>query len=183
MGEGRLSGDEPPTNQRLTVPEAASWLGITEAAVRGRIKRGTLRSYREEGNVYVVLVGDESRGESTANRDASDSESSIKRDAPATDPREELVEELRGQVDYLQGIIGTRDRELSEMRRLLAGALERIPEIEAPRDSPPEPRDAPRVPETVAEETEGTDVPTGQVDREAASSRPRSWWRRFFGFE
>ena len=121
--------------------------------------------------MYVVLVGDESRGESTANRDA-----------PATDPREELVEELRGQVDYLQGIIGTRDRELSEMRRLLAGALERIPEIEAPRDSPPEPRDAPRVPETVAEETEGADVPTGQVDRETGVQR-RSWWRRFFGFE
>ncbi len=165
MGEGRLSGDEPPTNQRLTVPEAASWLGITEAAVRGRIKRGTLRSYREEGNVYVVLVGDESRGESTA-----------KRDAPATDPREELVEELRGQVDYLQGIIGTRDRELSEMRRLLAGALERIPEIEAPRDSPPEPRDAP---ETVSEGEPDTETPAGDT----GEPRRSSWWRRFFGFE
>ncbi len=177
MGEGRLSGDEPPTNQRLTVPEAASWLGITEAAVRGRIKRGTLRSYREEGNVYVVLVGDESRGESTANRDASDSESSIKRDAPATDPREELVEELRGQVDYLQGIIGTRDRELSEMRRLLAGALERIPEIEAPRDSPPEPRDTP---ETASEDVGGTGTP---ADGTGEPRRRSSWWRRFFGFE
>ncbi len=166
MGEGRLSGDEPPTNQRLTVPEAASWLGITEAAVRGRIKRGTLRSYREEGNVYVVLVGDESRGESTANRDA-----------PATDPREELVEELRGQVDYLQGIIGTRDRELSEMRRLLAGALERIPEIEAPRDSPPEPRDAP---ETASEDVGGTETPAGGTGEPRGRS---SWWRRFFGFE
>jgi hypothetical protein len=181
MGEGCLSGDEPPTNQRLTVPEAASWLGITEAAVRGRIKRGTLRSYREEGNVYVVLVGDESRGESTANRDASDSESSIKRDAPddapATDPREELVEELRGQVDYLQGIIGTRDRELSEMRRLLAGALERIPEIEAPRDSPPEPRDGP---ETASEDVGGTETPAGDAGEPRGRS---SWWRRFFGFE
>ena len=189
MGEGRLSGDESPANQRLTVPEAASWLGITEAAVRGRIKRGTLRSYREEGNVYVVLVGDESRGESTANRDASDSESSIKRDAPATDPREELVEELRGQVDYLQGIIGTRDRELSEMRRLLAGALERIPEIEAPRDSPPEPRDEPRGPETVTDEPGGTSASEAPPERETASSqgaapeRRASWWRRFFGFE
>ncbi len=170
MGEGRLSGDEPPTNQRLTVPEAASWLGITEAAVRGRIKRGTLRSYREEGNVYVVLVGDESRGESTANRDAPD-------DAPATDPREELVEELRGQVDYLQGIIGTRDRELSEMRRLLAGALERIPEIEAPRDSPPEPRDGP---ETASEDVGGTETPAGDTGEPRGRS---SWWRRFFGFE
>jgi len=169
MGEGRSSGDEPPTNQRLTVPEAASWLGITEAAVRGRIKRGTLRSYREEGNVYVVLFGDESRGESTANRDASDSESSIKRDAPATDPREELVEELRGQVDYLQGIIGTRDRELSEMRRLLAGALERIPEIEAPRDE----RDSP------VTTTEGYERGTAPEDAQEPVER-RSWLYRFF---
>ena len=158
MGEGRSSGDEPPTNQRLTVPEAASWLGITEAAVRGRIKRGTLRSYREEGNVYVVLVGDESRGESTANRDA-----------PATDPREELVEELRGQVDYLQGIIGTRDRELSEMRRLLAGALERIPEIEAPRDE----RDSP------VTTTEGYERGTAPEDAQEPVER-RSWLYRFF---
>jgi hypothetical protein len=127
--------------------------------------------------VYVVLVGDESRGESTANRDASDSESSIKRDAPATDPREELVEELRGQVDYLQGIIGTRDRELSEMRRLLAGALERIPEIEAPRDSPPEPRDTP---ETASEDVGGTGTP---ADGTGEPRRRSSWWRRFFGFE
>jgi hypothetical protein len=121
--------------------------------------------------VYVVLFGDESRGESTANRDASDSESSIKRDAPATDPREELVEELRGQVDYLQGIIGTRDRELSEMRRLLAGALERIPEIEAP----PEPRDAR---ETASEDEPGTGTPADDTGEPR-----RSWWRRFFGFE
>ena len=165
MGEGRSSGDEPPTNQRLTVPEAASWLGITEAAVRGRIKRGTLRSYREEGNVYVVLVGDESRGESSIKRDAPD-------DALATDPREELVEELRGQVDYLQGIIGTRDRELSEMRRLLAGALERIPEIEAPRDSPPETRDAR---ETASEDEPGIETPSDDTGEPR-----RSWWRWFW---
>jgi hypothetical protein len=116
--------------------------------------------------VYVVLVGDESRDESTANRDASS-------DQPATDPREELVEDLRGQVDYLQGIIETRDRELSEMRRLLAGALERIPEIEAPRDSPPEPRDAR---ETVSEGEPDTETPAGDTGEPR-----RSWWRRFFG--
>lgn len=166
MGEGRLSGGESPSNRRLTVAEAASSLGITEAAVRGRIKRGTLRSYREDGNVYVILVGDESRGESTANRDASDGEPT---DQPATDSREELVEELRGQIGYLQGIIETRDRELSEMRRLLAGALERIPEIEAPREK----RDAP---ETASAGESGTETPAGDTEEPR-----RSWWQRWFG--
>ncbi len=47
MGEGRQSGSESPYNRRLTVAQASEALGITEAAVRGRIKRGTLRSYRE----------------------------------------------------------------------------------------------------------------------------------------
>lgn len=169
MGEGRfLSGDESSTNQRLTVPEAASSLGIIEAAVRGRIKRGTLRSYREDGNLYVVLGGDKPRGESMNNRDASGDEST---DQTGTwpNPREELVEELRGQIAYLQGIIDTRDRELSEMRRLLAGALERIPEIEAPRDEP-----------------QATDTATeggpGIKTRTSDTGEPRrSWWQRWFG--
>jgi hypothetical protein len=44
-------------------------------------------------------------------------------------------------------------------------------------------RDELHGPETDAATGEGTDTPPGQVDRETASSRPRSWWRRFFGFE
>jgi hypothetical protein len=53
MGEGRRTDDESPSNRRLTVtgPQAATILGITEGAVRGRVKRGTLRSYREAGTV------------------------------------------------------------------------------------------------------------------------------------
>jgi hypothetical protein len=102
---------------------AAELLGISSDAVRKRAKRGTI-PYETgvDGKLYVwVDVGETD-------------------DYPreAGDHREELVEELRGQVDYLQGIIGTRDRELSEMRRLLAGALERVLQLEAAQ----EPRDA-----------------------------------------
>ena len=61
MGEGRLTGDESSSNRRLTVPQVAQALGITEGAVRGRLKRGTLRSHRGAGTVYMVLEGDEER--------------------------------------------------------------------------------------------------------------------------
>jgi hypothetical protein len=47
------------------VPQAAATLGITEGAVRGRVKRRTLRSEREGGTVYVILEG----GETSSSRD------------------------------------------------------------------------------------------------------------------
>jgi hypothetical protein len=54
----------PDANQtvRLTVPEAAEHLGITVEAVRGRIKRQTLRSVKDEnGAVHVLLDASQSR--------------------------------------------------------------------------------------------------------------------------
>jgi hypothetical protein len=113
----------------------------------------------QDGRVYVYL----DRGETVEDkvRDSS---------------RDELVDELRDRVRRLEQDLDTRDRELSEMRRLLAGALERIPELEAARDSPPEPRDAR---ETASEGEAGTSAPP---DRETGV-HGRSWWRRFFGVE
>ncbi len=64
-----------------------------------------------------------------------------------------------------------------ENRRIIAGLIQRVPELEAPRDEP-------HGPETDAETSEGVrDAPTGQVDRETGVQRRSSWWRRFFGFE
>src|SRR5438045_754354 len=40
---------------RMTVPEAATHLGISAEAVRARIHRGTLQHTKEEGSVYVLL--------------------------------------------------------------------------------------------------------------------------------
>ena len=40
---------------KVTIPEAAKRLRITENAVRQRIKRGNLRRLKERGRVYVVL--------------------------------------------------------------------------------------------------------------------------------
>ena len=53
MGE-----DRTPPKRRTTVSEAASILGISAEAVRGRIRRGTLPVEREGGAVYVLLEGE-----------------------------------------------------------------------------------------------------------------------------
>ena len=55
--------DQSPTG-RYTVSEAAGVLGISVEAVRGRVKRGTLKSERTEGGtvyVYVAKLGDRTR--------------------------------------------------------------------------------------------------------------------------
>ncbi len=159
MGEGRPTGDRSPYNRRLTVPEAADRLGITEAAVRGRIKRDTLRSYREEGAVFVVLEGDAS----APNRDASSDEPS---------DQSQLITVLREQLQA--------EREANrENRRIIAGLVQRIPELVAS----PEPRDAP---ETDAEssdtpEPQSNTVGAQESARGAEETARRPWWLRWLG--
>lgn len=82
----------------------------------------------------------------------------------------------------------------STLREALERERERADRLEAelreswrPHQEPP--RDEPRGPETVFGTSEGTDIPTGQGDRETdvqrhpEQQRRSSWWRRFFGFE
>ena len=156
MGESD-TGDESPSSHRLTVPEAARALGITESAIRGRIKRKTLRSYREAGAVYVVLQGDEP----PPSRDEPSGESS---------DQSELVAVLREQLQ-------AERQAHAEARRLLMAALERIPpQIEAPRESPVPTEDTPEGAEprpATGGTQEGVQRPHSEV--------PRSWWRRIIG--
>jgi hypothetical protein len=148
-----MAGDKAETGRRLTVPEAAAELGTTSEGVRSRIKRGTLRTERESGRVWVILDTDQPRpgGAPTGGRAAD---------------RAELVDELRERVAFLERELETRTEENRRKDHLLAAALERIPAIEAPES-----------PETPAESAPNT---TGGPEAETPAE-PRSWWRRVFG--
>jgi len=122
------------SKQRLDVRAAAEALGISIDAVRMRSRRGTLDSEHEDGRLYVWVNVDESTDE--------------------TDVREELVEELRDRIRYLEEESRRKDH-------LLAAALERIPAIEPPES-----------PETASAGSEGVETPLQQ--------ERRSWWRRMF---
>ncbi len=167
MEEGRPSGDESPSNQRLTVPAAAAALGITEAAVRDRIKRGTLRTYREAGTVYVLL-------ESV--------ESPTNRDAPTDKPTDqsELVAVLREQLAEEREARRRADTIIAQLTQANATLAARIPELEAP----PVPREASESADRASytpeprSATEEQQEPTSQAQ---ARPQERSWWRRMFG--
>jgi hypothetical protein len=144
----------------VDVGEAARELDISTDAVRKRIARGSLRSDRPNGNVVVWLdygrteAGREDQGEGD----------------------EALVEVLQDQVAYLREQLDIRTEELREHRRLLAGLIERVPELEAPREpggaSKPSDHSEMAEPER-AEPRSSTGAPQEGSER-------RSWWRRIF---
>ena len=154
------------------MPQAAARLGMTEAAVRGRIKRRTLRSERESGTVYVLLEGDEPP---------------INRDDPPGEPPDqyERVEYLREQVAYLREQLDREREARTEERRrhdtiiaqLSAATAEQartIRAIEAPASEEP-----PEAAETLEEAPE--EASPRPAARGAQQAKQRPWWRRVFG--
>ncbi len=83
-----------------------------------------------------------------------------------------MVEALTEQVSYLKAQLDIRTEELREHRRLLAGLIERVPELEASRGQP-------EAPETVEEGPERAEPRSGTPGAQEGAQRP--WWRRVFG--
>jgi hypothetical protein len=111
MTQGRTDGS-PPNQRRVTVREAVAALGISEGAVRMRIKRGTLESTREGERLYVLLHTD-----------------------PTPDPTRSDSERL---ISTLEEQLRLEREAHAEARRIIAGLVERIPALEAP-ESPETP--------------------------------------------
>ncbi len=146
---------------RVTIREAASRIGVTEGAIRKRIQRGTLRNEHEDGRVYVYL---------DLYQDKSHPESQVDHDP--------MVEELRDRVRFMERQLEAERDAHREARRIIAGLVQRIPELEAPAH----PEDSQRS-ETAAQET--AEAAPGPAPRpggtEPSESRRDSWWKRIFG--
>lgn len=164
------------TDQRVTVADAALLLGISEDAVRSRLRRGTLR--REtggDGTVFVVLGTDRPASYQRPTDDRLTNQQNdrqtagqpidghVDRRGGSETDRDELVEALRDEVAHLRDQLD-RERDASaELRRIVAGLVQRVPELEAA----PEPRNAPK---TASE---------GRVDGDVPPEPERvSWLRR-----
>ena len=145
-----------------TVAQAADMLGITTGAVRNRLSRGTLRSTKESGAVYVLLPADMSRD---AMRDTTDTPGGM----PPSDS-DVLTSELRDRLRYVEGQLEAERQAHAEARRIIAGLVERIPPaIEAPASPQRE------SPETAEEPSEGAEPHPGTEGPQAETARP--WWR------
>jgi hypothetical protein len=149
---------------RFPVTEAANILSISTEATRQRIKRGTLLTERdEEGNVFVLLkrtTADSTRTDTNGTYGGTHTNSNRTEDG--TDDKERLIEFLRDQL--------REEREANrENRRIIAGLVQRVPELDSMR----EPREAPV---SASDQPGNGDAPE---DQDGPQER-RSWWRRIF---
>lgn len=156
---------------RVTIREAAARLGVTEAAIRKRIQRGSLdKEMGEDGRVYVYL---------DLSQDMSQPESQVHRDPLV----EELLEELRDRVAFLERSLERRSVEAERYQQIVAGLTQtdnqlasRLRELEVPSGAS----------QRVEEDWEGAEPRSGTGGPPDAAERLEegvSWWRRFFGFD
>jgi predicted DNA-binding transcriptional regulator len=150
-------GDTPRDISRLIVPEAARQLGISPEAVRNRLSRGTLKSVKEGGTVYVLLEADRLRH--------------IPTDRPDDIPQP-LVEEMRGRIESLERQLEQANERDRENRRIIAALTSRIPAIEAPSDEPGSP--------DAVDKQQGRGQPRSDAPGPQEGVR-RPWWRRIIG--
>jgi hypothetical protein len=145
-------GSRHDTDRRLPVVEAAALLGVTPDAVRARLRRGTLRKEQGPNGETLVVV------EGTVGDQSGDTTGTVADTTP-------LVERMAGEIEYLKETVARRDEESAELRRIIAGLVQRVPELEPASNGSGEPREGPR---TASEEVPDTPAPSG-------------FWRRFFG--
>ena len=176
LGMQTTDRDRPGTDQttderiprRVSVPEAALLLGISEDAVRSRLRRRTLRKEKAaDGTVYVILNGTNGTDRPPTGEDQSTTDQSTDK----TDPI--LFELLRDQVEHLREQLDQEREANRENRRIIAALVGRVPELEArgvPAEAAPVQQDHPA---PASEDTNGV-APSGP-------DKQRSWWRRLFG--
>jgi excisionase family DNA binding protein len=160
---------------RVTVAEAAQRLGVSQDAVYKRIKRGTIPWDKAEEGKTVVYI--EEANESTNGPDLSTDGSAehLKRstDIPGSSSVDVsidvLVDELRDRVSFLE-------EELRRKDTILMSLVQRVPELQAPRDNSPE------TPGAAEMASEGADRVNNNVPQEPQEpSQRRSWLYKFLG--
>jgi hypothetical protein len=144
--------------RRVTIQEATRILGLSEGAVRKRVKRGTLAHERtEDGRIWVEL-------------DASSTGVDEVLDDVAHPHSDVLISELRERVAFLERELEVRSDEIRRRDTIIMNMTEAMKAI-PPRaeEEPPEPR-------------ESSETPTEHLEREATPTPEKlSWWRRWFG--
>ena len=129
-----------------------------------RIKRGTLRSERQAGRVFVLLGPDRP------------TEHTTERTEPTEDRTAELIATLQEQLAEEREARRRADTIIAQLARANEEQARTIRELEAPSEPPSDERESP---ETVEEEPERA-APRSSAG-EGQESEQRPWWRRIFG--
>ena len=154
--------DRPPNRTDpetlLPLPDAAQRLGIAYDTARKRLRAGTLRGEKHGGRWLVWVPESENGPESTARRPEPDPESvPDARPESVRNVPDALITELRSEVAFLR-------QQVERQNHLLAGLIQRLPELPTGEDAPTRAPEAP-----------------GATERAGPSPDPSaSWWRRWW---
>jgi len=141
-GEGNLVSEEPhdSSRTRMTVAEAARALGISESAVRDRVKRGTLEHDRTLDGRLIVYLDSAATGETGRDREL---------DEPYEARTERYVRGLEDRVEHLRNELDQEREAHREKERIIAALEERIAKLEASQTATVEPESRELHPSTI----------------------------------
>ena len=129
------------TGKWMDLKEAAKTLGVSSEAVRKRVRRGTLASEKQEDGRVLVWVD-------AGSDDGYDRGSDGGYDERVGRGYDELLEEVRDRVRSLEKQLDEEKEANRENRRIIAGLVQRVPELEPPPEPPESPESASEEPET-----------------------------------
>jgi hypothetical protein len=164
--------------RRVNLKEAAEVFGSTSEAIRKRAKRGTIPSeIGDDGMLYVWVDGrvDGTRDEDSHQVDGEvddgnqvgDGGERVDDHLPAL-YRDLLLDRMGSEIDHLREQLREEREANRENRRIIAGLVQRVPELES----------APEPPES--SQTPSEQQVNGHTPPESQGQERRSWWRRLF---
>lgn len=189
---------EPFTNEQpehLTFAEAGERLGLSSDAVRMRVNRGKLAAVSVNGRTLVLWP------QPQVIEHPNEPRTEPNRSAVQDDTR--LIAALEAHIASLEHQLSERSEEIRRRDHIIAGFLERLPEVrelqpgaildaEEPRPAHATPGDASQGAPAASQRAGGTymasrssqDAPGDPVPAEVALATGwRRWWRRIMGHE
>jgi hypothetical protein len=139
--------------ERLTVAQAAAQLGVSQDAIRKRIRRNTIDYDQDpDGRIYVYVDSSE-----------------IAQDESSDASIERLVQVQHDDIEFLRRELETRTEEIRRRDSIIAALTQRLPEIEAPSEPQP----------TLEDTTEKNEARERPADsREVRRGARKPWWRK-----
>src|SRR5215217_2758460 len=128
-------------HERLTIQEAAHRLGVSESAIRKRIKRGTLKREKTEDGRVLVYMEPSAPGTEEVR----------------TPERDALISQMQERVAFLEHELEVRSEEIRRRDTIIMNMTEAMKALSPPsQETPPDERDSPQ---TAEEEPERAEPP------------------------
>jgi hypothetical protein len=156
--------------EKLSVPEAAKRLGVTQDAVRKRIHRNVISWEQDDDGRYYVYVDGDDTTRNTSHTTRQDRSRDIHRD-PLILSLQDQIATLKRELEDRKEEARRRDTIMAQMNATIAELTRRVPELEPPR----EPAPGPSGPSTTPSEPRSDTQEAVQEE-----GKRRSWLYRFF---